>query len=248
MKALSLTTTASSPRAWGCFSGKEGIGNEPVVFPTCVGVFHARWYTETQKDVSSPRAWGCFSGHGASWATSIVFPTCVGVFPSPVSPESAERRSSPRAWGCFHEGRLLSDPLTVFPTCVGVFPVLGGPVGAITGLPHVRGGVSEKREQKPPKRRSSPRAWGCFDMSIRYVQYARVFPTCVGVFLLLRSQFRYLCSLPHVRGGVSSDGLFGLYRLPSSPRAWGCFQGLRPLQCISSVFPTCVGVFLSASR
>ena len=52
-------------------------------------------------------------------------------------------------------------------------------------------------------------------------------------------------SLPHARGGVS--GLFFLtgLTLESSPRTWGCFQGVLVHFPSSTVFPTHVGVFPS---
>ena len=35
-------TRLSSPRTWGCFSDREALANSRRVFPTHVGVFHAR--------------------------------------------------------------------------------------------------------------------------------------------------------------------------------------------------------------
>ena len=70
-----------------------------------------------------------------------------------------------------------------------------------------------------------------------------VFPTCVGVFLLV---VRLLCrgvSLPHVRGGVSAPAPMARLSRRSSPRAWGCFCSGPDGAPIQTVFPTCVGVF-----
>ncbi len=55
-------------------------------------------------------------------------------------------------------------------------------------------------------------------------------------------------SLPHARGGVSSmlKG-FGVKKT-SSPRPWGCFSSLLSDSEKVRVFPTPVGVFLSAKR
>ncbi len=50
------------------------------------------------------------------------------------------------------------------------------------GLPHVRGGVSQKYIEVLMAKPSSPRAWGCFLMTILVVAMTVVFPTCVGVF------------------------------------------------------------------
>ena len=70
-----------------------------------------------------------------------------------------------------------------------------------------------------------------------------VFPTCVGVFLMLVGTTITADSLPHMRGGVSveqaSRGIVG----GSSPHAWGCFPVWGDLIFQPGVFPTCVGVF-----
>ena len=51
------------------------------------------------------------------------------------------------------------------------------------GLPHVRGGVSSVGVLQTVVDVSSPRAWGCFSLSLLPFTSVRVFPTCVGVFL-----------------------------------------------------------------
>ena len=52
--------------------------------------------------------------------------------------------------------------------------------------------------------------------------------------------------LPHVRGGVSASVPGGTACAVSSPRAWGCFQDHQQVKRRHHVFPTCVGVFLTA--
>ena len=68
----------------------------------------------------------------------------------------------------------------------------------------------------------------------------------MGVFLLSYKLDRLKISLPHTRGGVSP----ALYRrfpfLLSSPHPWGCFYLRKSVQVFYSVFPTPVGVFLTA--
>ena len=98
---------------------------------------------------------------------------------------------------------LYDQVPVVFPTCVGVFlSFLMNPDKAV-GLPHVRGGVSDKMIVDWGDGTSSPRAWGCFylkeDMTLRIV----VFPTCVGVFPEDEARELTDAGLPHVRGGVS---------------------------------------------
>ena len=70
-------------------------------------------------------------------------------------------------------------------------------------LPHVRGGVSSWLWNFLMKASSSPRAWGCFQLFSTLDNFFRVFPTCVGVFLLHGMPSVRSGRLPHVRGGVS---------------------------------------------
>ena len=112
--------------------------------------------------------------------------------------------SSPRAWGCFllRQSRLWT----------------------VIGLPHVRGGVSERITIFRISHLSSPRAWGCFFLQDACTVDGKVFPTCVGVFLTISPKARQSTGLPHVRGGVSESRAGRLLRCRSSPRAWGCFS------------------------
>jgi len=54
-------------------------------------------------------------------------------------------------------------------------------------------------------------------------------------------------SFPHVRGGVSVAQQSRLLSLMFSPRAWGCFLIFLAFYLCIAVFPTCVGVFLTAA-
>ena len=107
----------------------------------------------------------------------------------------------------------------------------------------MRGGVSGSVLFRGADNGSSPRAWGCFCLTLTSRQEKPVFPTCVGVFPQPRRRGPAHLCLPHVRGGVS-DPLWGAaFRDASSPRAWGCFCGVLDAARFQSVFPTCVGVF-----
>ncbi len=50
----------------------------------------------------------------------------------------------------------------VFPTPVGVFPSSRERSSRRAGLPHARGGVSQKASIITDPEGSSPRPWGCF--------------------------------------------------------------------------------------
>ena len=157
----------SSPRAWGCFPHGDYARHYGRVFPTCVGVFPAR---------GPP----CFMLRRLPHVRGGVSRPCRG--PTPYA------QSFPRAWGCFW-GRLRSgSALWVFPTCVGVFPSTYCDSALLPSLPHVRGGVSLVTGSVDKLSGSSPRAWGCFSYLSGSVALQCVFPTCVGVFLVVHFQ------------------------------------------------------------
>ncbi len=111
----------------------------------------------------------------------------------------------------------------------------------------MRGGVSSMHFITLSSSLSSPHAWGCFSQPNVGVIIFLVFPTCVGVFLESGVVKVKLDGLPHMRGGVSTLKSHYYAMLRSSPHAWGCFSFCSSFFTFSSVFPTCVGVFLKAS-
>ena len=153
-------------------------------------------------------------------------------------------KSSPRMWGCFFHARPGWTCLPVFPTHVGVFPYVNLLGGEVEGLPHACGGVSMpaisaltdctssprmwgcfllKGGEIILDEKSSPRMWGCFQKVWKGQPVDFVFPTHVGVFLIVNIIYLLVVGLPHACGGVSISGLFSQYR--------------------RQVFPTHVGVF-----
>ena len=156
--------SVSSPRTWGCFWSSTATGKGEGVFPTHVGVFPilTRWQ---------------------SWRRSL--PHARGGVSKSSMPLLSKEESSPRTWGCFHQRKGRSRRDLVFPTHVGVFLPPYPAYAAPPRLPHARGGVSSWRGVMPTPERSSPRTWGCF-YARRYSKSADdVFPTHVGVFLLV---------------------------------------------------------------
>ena len=115
-------------------------------------------------------------------------------------------------------------------------------------LPHVCGGVSKSPNLWALVCRSSPRMWGCFLIISPWCGAWRVFPTYVGVFLILRPYDVLISGLPHVCGGVSDADNLPVQQVGSSPRMWGCFYVQRKRKPRRAVFPTYVGVFLRCDR
>ena len=73
----------------------------------------------------------------------------------------------------------------------------------------------------------------------------RIYDTAntVGVFPKRFAFITLSASLPHARGGVSSQTGASRNRGQSSPRPWGCFWGGLSRAALALVFPTPVGVF-----
>ena len=193
-----------------------------VVFPTLVGVF--------------------LTGPAAS-AVSSSLPHArggVSIFPSFFT---LPMRSSPRSWGCFHKEARPPGGDRVFPTLVGVFPPTARWSCWASSLPHARGGVSEKHARRIGYAGSSPRSWGCFHDAATSGECPAVFPTLVGVFLVVSKRTIISVSLPHARGGVSERLGLAVAKVASSPRSWGCFRDALLDAARPFVFPTLVGVF-----
>ncbi len=110
-------------------------------------------------------------------------------------------------------------------------------------LPHARGGVSLMHGVGYEPLQSSPRTWGCFYPISVFCKLHHVFPTHVGVFLLMLTFRGLRMSLPHARGGVSVVNYGNTLDRKSSPRTWGCFYQSLKSFCLFCVFPTHVGVF-----
>ena len=154
-----------------------------------------------------------------------------------------ELASSPRTWGCFRLKRTHKSICLVFPTHVGVFLGLSTPLAMWASLPHARGGVSEYEALAGKPAESSPRTWGCFWSPGDELRNQRVFPTHVGVFLVMPSKNEVSPRLPHARGGVSMGDGVKARGSGSSPRTWGCFPAQYAPSSRRFVFPTHVGVF-----
>ena len=173
----------SSPRTWGCFFYlRHPTGRHPV-FPTHVGVF-----------LSVPA--GHLPGDG--------LPHARGGVSISLGASGAAATSSPRTWGCFSGDWPQRAVGVVFPTHVGVFLRAPEKASPFPRLPHARGGVSQDQNQSQYKSQSSPRTWGCFCSTKGFHFGNLVFPTHVGVFLVVLDGVRGWWSLPHARGGVSA--------------------------------------------
>ena len=133
------------------------------------------------------------------------------------------RLSSPHPWGCFRRSSRFLRRSPIFPTPVGVFPVRKRHRLPDGHLPHTRGGVSERVFEPSGSGISSPHPWGCFFRFRGRSPGQNIFPTPVGVFLVVGMYQSSQVYLPHTRGGVSAPALRRSVSPVSSPHPWGCF-------------------------
>ena len=223
MDKRELISAVSSPHPWGCFPVRQSAPKPQGVFPTPVGVFlkeqeiqnlfaglpHTRGGVSRHKpgtaqgSPSSPHPWGCFLAVRYGLGKRAVFPTPVGVFPAVLtSPLLAA--SLPHTRGGVSKGRATNGKQAVSsPHPWGCFLSSVATVMLAMGLPHTRGGVSPKTGERIFIPASSPHPWGCFLCKRDAQLFIKVFPTPVGVFLLVLHQKTMEFRLPHTRGGVS---------------------------------------------
>ncbi len=127
--------------------------------------------------------------------------------------------------------------MPVFPTHVGVFLSAKAFKHARAGFPHARGGVSDYNLLGRDVVLFSPRTWGCFLVQAEDYGASGVFPTHVGVFLLLCARNARRSGFPHARGGVSTHQESRLQFGWFSPRTWGVFPKLTTLDQTQNRFP-----------
>ena len=117
---------------------------------------------------------------------------------------------------------ILLNIFSVFPTHVGMFPENDGFAIESSSLPHACGDVPFRHCVLFRLSLSSPRMWGCsFPYSGHWGGYP-VFPTHVGMFLVIVSHGFLATSLPHACGDVPYVQFVMTGKIESSPRMWGC--------------------------
>ena len=126
---------------------------------------------------------------------------------------------------------------------MGVFPVRMPLNAVFAALPHARGGGSCANATQCSICGSSPRPWGCFRHRHKTNNTTPLFPTPVGVVPSFCVLIQELVTLPHARGGVSTENAAFSAERSSSPRPWGCFWQRLRHKIPRALFPTPVGVF-----
>ena len=150
---------------------------------------------------------------------------------------------SPLMWGCFLSILSKDNASSVFPTHVGVFLCVSIQIALIVCIPHSCGGVSIEPFHFFFVHLYSPLMWGCFLGDLLFLHLLEVFPTHVGVFLILVYVRKVKSCIPHSCGGVSQRPDRCTSWRGYSPLMWGCFLDEYVMDAIDAVFPTHVGVF-----
>ncbi len=142
----------------------------------------------------------------------------------------------------------FDDKKSLFPTHVGVSLGEAKITSRIASLPHTRGGVPARKNQRSDYESSSPHTWGCPHPKWKAIVHGVLFPTHVGVSLLAFTVVFNTTTLPHTRGGVPflSPDWYPTGTLPHTrggvpPESWAD-------QIPRGLFPTHVGVPLQANE
>ena len=228
---------------WGCTCWSKNSLFHSRVFPTHVGVYrcerlwqkmadcfpHACGGVPPQFQISeslnsfSPRMWGCTDYIALMERNYEVFPTHVGVYlrlkllrlnissfphacggvPGRYMARWEIEPFSPRMWGC-----TVSVSLSILAYC---------------RFPHACGGVPVELLFLVVPASFSPRMWGCTPLCSVITGIPLVFPTHVGVYLMIGD---HQCN-----------------KTSFSPRMWGCTDHSGSPRTDEAVFPTHVGVY-----
>ena len=210
----------SSPRAWG--KVRKGVAYEypDRIIPTGVG----KRKTRGELHVNGPDH---PHGRGEKEIT--------------VSSATWNTGSSPRAWG--KGGTTARRPRAgrIIPTGVGKSDDIPTEFNMGPDHPHGRG---EKRllvEDLFLIRGSSPRAWGKGDrLGILFFEQ-RIIPTGVGKRDGRRAAARAVRDHPHGRGEKQLNVEGVVFRIGSSPRAWGKAEAVVKIGSAARIIPTGVG-------
>ena len=130
---------------------------------------------------------------------------------------------SPRVWGCTVSAETMIQDERRFPHVCG-------------GVPHVVGNATDVCK-------FSPRVWGCTEILDNFERVTKVFPTCVGVYLISKITLLPDEVFPTCVGVYRWNTGQNIRNMVFSPRVWGCTVGKKRQVLWSDVFPTCVGVY-----
>ena len=255
------TPGAVHPHVRGVHQDPSHSGVANTVHPHVRGVHILTPPMPHRTNGPSPRAWGSPRAGSDRWSGLRSIPTCVGFTPHRCArrPRSAvhphvrgvhtnSARStrmgpgpSPRAWGSLRQAPGTSSRGRSIPTCVGFTHPDPTRRPRPSVHPHVRGVHLLRRSFRPSAYGPSPRAWGSHGVDIRWGDYYRSIPTCVGFTRMVSGAASNAAVHPHVRGVhlVVEDRA----RMPRgpSPRAWGSHSRSFVDSLKRRSIPTCVG-------
>ena len=209
------------PTCVGNTSTARGNVSLAAVHPHVRGEY-PRLYAALRRQVgSSPHAWGILEQHTTAQKCLRFIPTCVGNTSEDYLKAVQDGGSSPHAWGIHaHAGAARGLPRFI-PTCVGNTGRSDGPCPAASVHPHMRGEYSFWPFRISAVFGSSPHAWGIPALWCKRAGMHRFIPTCVGNTNELKMRRPSSSVHPHMRGEYFFLGVFKVFRVGSSPHAWG---------------------------
>jgi len=234
---------------------------EYSVHPHVHGELRIEVFSHTDGCGSSPRAWGTPQRNVRGRRGHRFIPTCMGnsflrtvqsvsgsVHPHVHGELELDRMkteidngSSPRAWGTHLFFRSRCESNRFIPTCMGNSPPIYTSKVMGSVHPHVHGELDYKARYLFLSVGSSPRAWGTQTRQALKIMYGRFIPTCMGN-SQPATKLRYVISVhPHVHGELERATIPHIYRVGSSPRAWGTRRLVSLLFSLRRFIPTCMG-------
>ena len=112
--------------------------------------------------------------------------------------------SSPRAWGTRKEYTLRVVTVRFIPTCMGNSLHTRFPGRRFAVHPHVHGELVTVNQTIGRDAGSSPRAWGTRIEYLRFPEYDRFIPTCMGNSGFIACLINSFPVHPHVHGELES--------------------------------------------
>jgi len=176
------------------------------------------------------------------------FPHTRGDGPGGSAKKNIQNTFSPHTWGWTISAPESSETSIVFPTHVGMDLSCALLIAAINSFPHTRGDGPKLDKTGDGSSTFSPHTWGWTRRWGCQRNFGRVFPTHVGMDLLVLVLYNLHQGFPHTRGDGPRDNNFYAFGKKFSPHTWGWTHGGSRGSLGLDVFPTHVGMDLRAMQ
>ncbi len=187
----------------GVYLHRRARSHDPDSFPHTRGGVPLIDVKNQYKVAFSPHMWGCTATGADRRCRKLVFPTHVGVYLVRVSLVQL-CKGFPHTRGGVPGGPQGQENMkTVFPTHVGVYRWRHRNGKEYQRFPHTRGGVPNQSIAESFINWFSPHMWGCTAECGLVGHKLHVFPTHVGVYLVIIQKYHFERSFPHTGEGCT---------------------------------------------